>query len=320
MRNSSLTGSFRHWLFVESKASPWLFSLTWNSWTLHHSHPRKIKTKQKTLHHSHPRKIKKIKWRRKSRFHFLWQLLAHQQIILGVSWGLLYKVCDVPKSLFGIINDLIFTTNLFKSALFSSIIYLLFSFKHIYIWFQHGMPIISMVKKQRAVNNEEKVAKTNSPGSQLSALMSCRDTLLPNNSCTRSRTDAWRSLKSKTFFFISTTVPLILVALFSVSAVKEELAPLAAGTPRGGVLPISAIEVIIRGRVRAKPVMLETPWHFTVENMGLLWTDAKRSRPLIVSLMVKIGLTPVPASDFNGDRLRSVGWNISCFGREAERI
>lgn len=53
------------------------------------------------------------------------------------------------------------------------------------------------------VNREE----VNWPGSTLTALTSWRETLFPTNSWRLSRKEALKSLKSSTFFFISTTVP-----------------------------------------------------------------------------------------------------------------
>lgn len=50
------------------------------------------------------------------------------------------------------------------------------------------------------------------PGSQLTELMSCSETFLPRSSWKRSRNEALRSLSSKTFFFINTTVPLIFLS------------------------------------------------------------------------------------------------------------
>ena len=153
--------------------------------------------------------------------------------------------------------------------------------------------------------------------------MSYRKTPWPNNSCTRSRNEAWKSLKSKTFFFINTTVPLIFLFVLSFSSLNtsvilcEDLAPLQTGTPRW-VWPISAFEPIISDLDRVKLVLLHVkPRHFMVKNKGVLVTDVMWSRPLIIDLTVEIGLAPheVPAKVFIGVRLRFLEWNISCFKR-----
>jgi len=71
----------------------------------------------------------------------------------------------------------------------------------------------SRLKKQQ---NKEVYINDSPEGSLLTALTSCRETPWPKNSWTRSRTDALKSLKSRTFFFISTTVPLIFFTVFLV--------------------------------------------------------------------------------------------------------
>lgn len=63
-------------------------------------------------------------------------------------------------------------------------------------------------KKQHAWKRVKKL-----PGSPLAALISCRETFLPSNSWTSSRIEALKSVKSNTFFFIKTTVPLIFFLL-----------------------------------------------------------------------------------------------------------